>query len=58
MREALIQWPRYTISLSIVGTLILVALSGCGENVPQRQAREKLEQRVKAIENEMDRPRK
>lgn len=35
-----------------------VLLAGCYETVSEKQAREKLEQRIKAIENELDRPRK
>ena len=34
-----------------------VLLSGCYETASEKQAREKLEQRIKAIENELDRPR-
>lgn len=49
---------KFTIGFSVLATLLLVFLSGCSENVPQREAREKSEQRVKAIENELDRPRK
>jgi outer membrane lipoprotein-sorting protein len=48
--------PSVIVALCCLALSVL--LSGCYETVNEKQAREKLEQRVKAIENEMDRPRK